>query len=36
MPIDNNLNNTDIHIQKIYEQIINNYKFNRNMRTSMH
>jgi hypothetical protein len=36
MPIDNNLNNTDIHIQKIYEQIINNYKFNRNMKTSMH
>lgn len=36
MPIDNNKNNLNNNLQKIYENILNNYKFNRNMRVEMH
>lgn len=36
MPIDNNINHLDVDIQKEYNDIINKYKFNRNIRNSMH
>ena len=36
MPVDNNKNNMCNNLQQIYENIINNYSFNRNIKDSMH
>lgn len=36
LPIDNNINNLDENLQKIYENIITNFKFNKEFRTTMH